>query len=568
MSQRVRKFHVLDVQTSFTDFEHERQTFVIPSPQRFNFARDIVDVWAAAERSGKRDGSLPALWWVDAQGRDHKFSFQALSELSRRVANVLTVPCGLSRGDKIIVILPRIPEWWHLNLACIRAGLILSPGTILLRAKDIFHRLKSSGAKCIVVDSHTVDFVDEVCRDCPELRCKVFVGSKRETSPGWLNFQEMVNKASDSFQTVDTMAAEPQSLFFTSGTTGAPKMTEHTHISQGLGHLNTARYMLMCGPSDLVWNVSDTGWAKSAYSSLYAPWLHGSCVIALGALKFDPVDTLKLLGRYPISHLCVPPTAMRVMVKEKLSDYKFLRLHHTVSAGEPVNPELVEEWKEGTGLDTYEAYGQTETTVLCVRPPCVEYKPGSMGKVAPGFDLQVVDEDAKPLPFGEEGHMAVRVKPNRPVGIFSRYVDDPDRMAAVFHGDFYLTGDRGYMDEEGYLWFVGRADDVIISAGYRIGPFEVESALLEHPAVLESAVVASPDKLRGQVVKAFVILTAQYQNADRQQLTKELQDHVKQVSAPYKYPRKIEFVMDLPKTISGKIRRVELREQEWRDGQM
>ncbi|KAK7507796.1 hypothetical protein BaRGS_00000761 [Batillaria attramentaria] len=551
VSHGVRCLNVLDVQSTYTDFEHERRTFKLEQPKYFNFARDVFDVWAAAEQTGQRDSSVPALWWVDVKGRDHKFSFDSLSKLSRRVASVLTGPCGLSRGDKIIVVLPRIPEWWMLNLACMRAGLVMSPGTIMLRAGDIRYRLNASGAKCIVVDSNTVDFVDQVDDDCPQLKCKVFVGEGNETRPGWLNFKELLSKASDSFQTVNSESTEPQSLFFTSGTTGPPKMTEHTHASYGLGHLITARYMWMCGPSDVMWNVSDTGWAKSAYSSLYSPWLHGTCVFAQESPAFDPQDMLKTLSRFPISHFCIPPTAMRVLVKEKLSDFKFQRLRHTVCGGEPVNPEMVEQWREGTGLDVYEAYGQTETTALCLRPPCVEYRPGSMGKAAPGFDIQVVDDAANPAPFGEEGMIAVRCHPQRPVGLFSRYVDDPERMASAFHGDFYLTGDRGYMDEDNYFWFVGRADDVIISAGYRIGPFEVESALLEHPGVLESAAVSSPDEVRGQVVKAFVVLTPAYQNADKEQLTKELQDH-------------IEFMSELPKTISGKIRRVELRDEEWK----
>ncbi|KAK7507797.1 hypothetical protein BaRGS_00000762 [Batillaria attramentaria] len=551
VSHGARCLNVLDVQSTFTDFEHERRTFKLEQPKYFNFARDVFDVWAAAEQNGQRDPSVPALWWVDVQGCDHKFSFNTLSQLSRRVANILTGPCGLSRGDRIIVILPRIPEWWILNLACMRAGIVLSAGTILLRAGDIRYRLTASGAKCIVVDSNTVDFVDQVDGDCPELKCKMFIGEGSETRPGWLNFKDLLSK------TVNTESSEPQTLFFTSGTTGPPKMTEHTHASYGLGHLITA--------SDIMWNVSDTGWAKSAYSSLYSPWLHGTCVFAQESPKFDPQDTLKTLTRYPISHFCVPPTAMRVLVKEKLSDYKFQRVRHTVCAGEPANPEMVEQWQAGTGLEIHEGYGQTETTILCVRPPCVEYRPGSMGKAAPGFDVQVVDEAANPAPVGEEGVIAVRCHPKRPVGLFSRYVDDPERMASVFHGDFFLTGDRGYVDEDNYFWFVGRADDVIISAGYRIGPFEVESALLEHPSVLESAVVSSPDEVRGQVVKAFVVLTPAYQNADKEQLTKELQDHVKEVAAPYKYPRKVEFVSELPKTISGKIRRVELRDEEWKD---
>ncbi|XP_070186257.1 acyl-coenzyme A synthetase ACSM3, mitochondrial-like [Littorina saxatilis] len=558
-----RSFSILDVQSTFSDYEKERRTFNLTVPQQYNFTRDVIDVWASAEQCGKRDTSVPALWWIDDKGAELKFSFQQLSELSCKVANLLTGPCQLTHGDRLILILPRIPEWWMLNLACIRAGIVMSPGTTLLRAKDIQHRLTASGANCIISDGSTVEFVDEVYEDCPDLRCRIFVGDPADTRPGWLNFNDMLIKASDTFQTIETAAAGTMSLFFTSGTTGGPKMTEHSHSSYGLGHLMTARYFLQVGPTDVMWNLSDTGWAKSAWSSLFAPWMHGACVFVQHTPKFDPLDMLKVLSKYPISHLCTPPTATRLLVKERLSEFKFPHLRRTLCAGEPVNPELMDAWKAGTGLEIYEGYGQTETTLLCARYPCIEYRPGSMGKASPGIDLQVVNEDGVPVEPGTEGMLGVRYRPHRPIGLFARYLGDPERTESVFRGDFYLTGDRAHMDKDGYIFFVGRDDDVISSSGYRIGPFEVESALIEHPAVLESAVVSSPDPERGEVVKAFIILTPAYENSDAEKLIMELQEHVKKVTAPYKYPRKIEFTKELPKTISGKIRRVELREREW-----
>ncbi|XP_076443412.1 acyl-coenzyme A synthetase ACSM3, mitochondrial-like [Babylonia areolata] len=559
-----RNVHSFGVQSAFMDYEHARNTFSLTVPEKFNFARDVLDVWAAADKTGKRDSSNPALWWIDDQGNEEKFSFQRLSDLSCRVANSLTGPCELSQGDRVIVILPRIPEWWILKLGCIRAGVVTSPGTTLLRAKDIKHRLLSSKAKCIFADDSTVEFVEEVCDESPDLKHKVYIGPSSETRPGWLNFGDLLSKASDSFDAADTKASETMTLFFTSGTTGNPKMAEHSHSSYGLGHLITARYMLLAEPKDVIWNMSDTGWAKCAWSSFFAPWLHGACIFTQHSARFDPVDTLKVLEKYPISKMCMPPTAARVIVKHGMVGFKPKNLGYTVSGGEPVNPELMEEWKKSTGMEIYEVYGQTETTLLCGRFRCLEYRPGSMGKAAPGVDLQVVDDKAIPVEPGKEGRIGVRCNPQRPVGLFSGYVDNPLKTQSVFQGDFYLTGDRGYLDEDGYLFFVARDDDVITSSGYRVGPFEVESALIEHPAVLESAVVSSPDPIRGEMVKAFVTLTPAYKSCDPKQLTAELQEHVKNVTAPYKYPRKIEFVKDLPKTISGKIRRVELREKEWK----
>ncbi|XP_033741246.1 acyl-coenzyme A synthetase ACSM3, mitochondrial-like [Pecten maximus] len=557
-----------DTPERFEDYEWHRKWMESESkkenlPEYYNFARDAIDRWAALEQTGVRQLSNPALWITNDDGEDQTWSFQDLSILSKRTANVLIHKCGLDPGDKLILILPRVPEWWFVNIAAIRAGLILSAGTVLLRPNDIKHRVQLSGAKCIIADRLSVDNIDKIADQCPSLKSKVFVGSKSETRPGWLNFEDVLSKASDEFQTVNSKFDDPMTVFFTSGTTGTPKMAQHTHGSYGYGNIITARYFLQSTEHDVVWNMSDTGWAKSAWSSLFAPWLRGSCVFAHHTDKFDPELTLKILDTKPaISVFCAAPTAVRFLVQQALSQYKHGKLH-CVSAGEPLNPELLEEWKSGTGLDLYEGYGQTETTFLCGTYPIMENRPGSMGKAAPGIDLRIVDDEGVELPPNTEGNIGINTNNYRPIGLFSGYVGDPDRTASVFQGGYYLTGDRAKIDEDGYVWFIGRADDVILTSGYRIGPFEVESALIEHPSVLESAVVSSPDPVRGEVVKAFVTLTSEYQTADRNKLTKELQDHVKTVTAPYKYPRKIEFVDQLPKTVSGKIRRVELRGKEW-----
>ena len=338
-------------------------------------------------------------------------------------------------------------------------------------------------------------------------------------------------------------------------------MTVHTNASYGIGHIITGKFWLDLKPGDLHWNLSDTGWAKAAWSSIFGPWNMGAAVFVQHSVgKFGPKETLKLLEKYPITTLCGPPTAYRLFVLDDLKKYNFASLRHCVAAGEPLNPEVIEVWKKATGTTIRDGYGQTESVLMVATFPCLDVKFGSMGKPSPGFYVSVIDEDANEVEANQEGDIAVRIKPERPVGLFKEYYNDPERTQASIRGDWYLTGDRAYKDEDDYFWFVGRADDVIISSGYRIGPFEVESALVEHPAVAESAVVASPHEMRGEVVKAFIILAPGYQGSD--DLVKDIQNYVKSNTAPYKYPREIEFVEELPKTISGKIRRVELRDQE------
>ncbi|XP_060575543.1 acyl-coenzyme A synthetase ACSM3, mitochondrial-like isoform X2 [Ruditapes philippinarum] len=543
------------------NYEHEKKNFKLKAPTHYNFARDVVDKWAEKEMTGER-GNNPAFWWVDDSGNELKWSYRDVSYQSKLVANVLKEACKLETNDVVIVILPRIPQWWAINVGAIRAGIILSPGTTLLRSSDIKYRINASNAKCVITNAECAGHVDEVAEYCPSLQSKIIVGEGQVRS-GWQNYEELVRKSTDNFQCVNSKSDDPMTVFFTSGTTGAPKMTEHSHSSYGLGHLITARYFLELSTNDVLWNLSDTGWAKCAWSSLFSPWIAGACVFVQDSPKFDPQQALQTLNRYPVSHFCAPPTAVRFFVKSDMSQFHSTTLRHCLSAGEPVNPELLEEWEEGTGLKLYEGYGQTETTFLCGTYKGIEQRPGSMGKAAPGYELQIVNDEGKVLPRGKEGNIGILCKPEKPCGLFTKYIDDEERMRSVFVGDYYLTGDRAYMDDDDYVWFVGRADDVIISSGYRIGPFEVESALLEHPAVLESAVVSSPDYNRGEVVKAFVTLTEPFKMADKEQLAKELQEHAKQVTAPYKYPRKIEFVDTLPKTVSGKIRRVELRNKEW-----
>jgi acetyl-CoA synthetase/medium-chain acyl-CoA synthetase len=377
---------------------------------------------------------------------------------------------------------------------------------------------------------------------------------------GWVDYLKGRERAS-AYPGERAPSDSPALIYFTSGTTGPPKMVLHTQTSYPLAHLITGRYWLDLRQGDLHWNLSDTGWAKAAWSSLFGPWNMGAAVFTYhGKGRFDPLLTLEILKRYPVTTFCGPPTSYRMMVKEGYDRIGFRTLRHFASAGEPLNPEVIELWREKTGVAIYDGYGQTETVNVIANLRCLPIRPGSMGVPVPGFEADVVDEGGEPVRPDEEGDIALKVRPVRPLGLFKEYLGNPEATAGAYRGDWYITGDRAVRDKDGYFWFVGRADDVIISSGYRIGPFEIESVLIEHPAVEESAVVASPDEVRGEVVKAFVVLTEGH--APSEALVKELQDFVKEHTAPYKYPRKVEFVRELPKTISGKIKRKELKLRE------
>ena len=452
----------------------------------------------------------------------------------------------------MLVLLSREIAWWEIMLGCTAIGAIASPGTTQLTPKDIAYRRAAADARCVIACPEIARRVEEALGDDPIAR--IHIGGPRA---GGTDYGSAGAPAIADF--ADTAFDEDALCYFTSGTTGMPKMTIHG-AGYPLAHEITGRYWLGLGPGDLHWNLSDTGWAKAAWSSLYAPWLMGAAIFVHHSHGFDPVATMDLLEAYPITTLCAPPTAYRMFVRANLAGRRFPALRHCVSAGEPLNPEVIELWKAATGLDIHDGYGQTETVMLgCNRPGAA--RQGAMGRPAPAFRLAVIDEAGNECPTGTEGDIALRVAEGRPPGLFTGYRGDPQRTQSVFRDGWYLTGDRAFVDEDGFFWFVGRADDVILSSGYRIGPFEVESALFEHPAVAESAVVASPDETRGEVVKAYVVLAKGHEPSD--ELVKRLQDHVKATTAPYKYPRRIAFVESLPKTVSGKIRRKELRDAEW-----
>ena len=535
------EYNMQDYQETYSTFQWER-------PEQYNFARDVIDRW---------DRAMPALLWVDDGGAEITRTFGDISEASRRLCNVL-VGAGVRTGDTVVVMLPRVIPWWETFTATLRMGAVISPGTVQLSEKDLEYRINAAAATCVVTDSANAAKVDAVLGRCPTLAARIITDGRRE---GWIDYRQALDAASPVFETVDTGADDEAICYFTSGTTGYPKMCIHTH-SYAIGHQITGELWLDLKPEDLHWNVSDTGWGKAAYSSYFGPWLCGTTLFIHHTSGFNPQQTLELLAKYPVTTFCGAPTIYRMLVLEDLDHYEFKTLRHCTGAGEPLNPEIIETWKKATSLTIRDGYGQTESVILCASFPCIEPRPGSMGMPAPGIDLQVIDDEGQIVEADKEGDIAVRISPQPPQGFFREYRNDPERTAATRRGDWYVTGDRAYRDEDGYFWFVSRADDVILSAGYRIGPFEVESALIEHPAVAESAVVSSPDETRGEVVKAFVVLAPDHEPSG--DLKRELQEHVKGVTAPYKYPRRIDFVGALPKTVSGKIRRVELRACEWR----
>ncbi|HUU75706.1 MAG TPA: AMP-binding protein, partial [Methanoregulaceae archaeon] len=502
-----------------------------------------------------------AMLWVNQQGEEKRYSFRDLKTGSDLAAQLLH-DSGILKGDRVFIMLPRIPEWWILVVALIKLGAVYTPAPTLLTPHDISYRLRTGGFALVITDSENAHKVQEAVREeSQKTKCIVVDGEM----PGWISYPGKIvpvsskSQAEGDIPVVKTKSSDPLLIFFTSGTTGNPKMVLHDH-SYPLGHIVTARIWQDLKPSDLHFTISDTGWAKSAWGNLFGQWIEGAAVFVYDIRgKFDPAEIPPLLEKYAITTFCCPPTIYRMLILLDLEQYNLSRLRHCVSAGEPLNPEVIRIWKEKTGLFIYEGYGQTET-VLCVGAfPGRECPPGSMGKPAPGWRIELHDKHGRPVDVNREGRIAISLDP-RPVGLFSGYIENESANRKSFVKGWYYTDDKAAMDEEGNFWFIGRDDDVIKASGYRIGPFEVESALLEHPAIAEAAVVGSPDPIRGLIVKAFVVLKPGFRPSDR--LVTDLQEHVKKVTAPYKYPRAIEFVDSLPKTHSGKIRRNELRERE------
>lgn len=544
--------------TQFKSYEDFVANFRVKVPEHFNFAYDVVDAWAA------QAPEKIALVWCDDKGASANFTFAEMKKYSDKAANLFR-SLGIRKGDRVMLILKRRYEYWFSILALHKLGAIAIPATHLLKKKDIVYRNQSAGVKMIVAvaEPEIMAEIDAAQAESPTLQYKLAVGGERS---GWLSFDRGLAEAAEEF--VKPPAAElPQNddimlLYFTSGTTGYPKMVRHNFVYP-LGHITTALFWQSIRDNGLHLTVAETGWAKAAWGKLYGQWLAGAAIFVYDFDRFIPRDLLEMIVRYKVKTFCAPPTVYRYLIKENLSQYDLSSLEYCVVAGEPLNPEVYNQFLKQTGLKLREGYGQTELTVVLATFPWMEPKPGSMGKPAAGYDIDIIDiydENGRSCEVGEIGEIVIRTDRQKPVGMFDGYYNDPERTRGVWHDGLYHTGDTAWRDEDGYFWFVGRTDDVIKSSGYRIGPFEVESALLEHPAVLECAVTGVPDPIRGQVVKATIVLTKGYQPGEA--LKQELQEHVKRVTAPYKYPRIIEFAAELPKTISGKIRRVEIREHD------
>jgi acetyl-CoA synthetase len=536
----------------FSSYEDFHENFRIKIPPRFNFAYDVVDAIAA------RTPDKTALVWCNDQGAEASFSFGQMKYWSDKTANFLR-SAGIKKGDPVMLILKRRYEFWFVSLALHKLGAICIPATHMLTKKDIVYRANAASIKMIisVADPAIMQQVDAAQEEAPTLQVKAAVG---EAAPGWLDFTAAVEQASPVFARPhgadEATNKDIFLLYFTSGTTGMPKMVRH-NFTYPLGHILTAKYWQTVQDGGLHFTLADTGWAKAAWGKIYGQWLCECAVFAYDMDKFVPKNVLDAIARHKVTSFCAPPTVFRYLIKEDLSCFDFSSLHACEVAGEPLNPEVYNQFLSKTGLALKEGFGQTETVVLVANWPWLTPKPGSMGKPAPGFDIDIIDENGAACDAGQEGQIVIRVGKRTPAGMFDGYYRDAALTRSVWHDGVYYTGDVAYKDEDGYFWFVGRADDCFKSSGYRIGPFEVESALLEHPAVLECAVTGVPDADRGQVIKATVVLIKGATPGDA--MVKELQEHVKRVTAPYKYPRIIEFVAELPKTISGKIRRVQIR---------
>jgi acyl-coenzyme A synthetase/AMP-(fatty) acid ligase len=526
------------------DYASTYASFSWDTPERFNFGRDVIDRFAAEDRN--------ALIWLGVGGEEASFTFSDLSRLSDRFANVAR-ELGIERGDRVMVLMGKVPQWHVVLIGLLKVGAVAIPCADQLRAHDLEFRAEHSGSVAIVSGAGGVEAVEEIRDKVSTVRRYLYVGGERE---GWDSYDALMAEASEEFETEDTAADDPAYMLYTSGTTKNPKGVLHTH---GYTHAKRmeAYYWLDLQESDRLWCTAGTGWAKSIWNVFLGPWSLG-VEIFMHEGGFDPQERLRLIERYGITVLCQAPTEYRLVAKSpELAEADLSSIRHAVSAGEPLNPEVIQRWKEAQGITVYDGYGQTENTLLVGNFPGLEVRPGSMGKPSPGCDVRIIDEAGEECPAGEPGDIALA---GRIPALFKEYWKQPEETEAVFRNGYYITGDRATKDDEGYFWFMSRADDVILSAGYRIGPFEVESALIEHPAVVESAVVAAPDEDRGSIVKAYVVLASGYEPSD--ELVKDIQDHCKRVTAPYKYPRAVEFTDELPKTASGKIRRVELRQRE------
>ena len=538
--------------TVFTSQEDYIRNFRIRVPADFNFAYDVVDAYAAEEPDKK------ALLWTDDRGGEIQFTFADMKRETDRTASYFQ-SLGIGRGDMVMLILKRRYEFWFSILALHKLGAVAIPATHLLTRKDVVYRCNMAGIKAIVAAGEPV-ITGHIAAAMPESpTTKLLISVGPEVPEGFLDFHEGIRHAAPFVrpQHVNTND-DIMLMYFTSGTTGEPKMVAHD-FTYPLGHISTGCFWHNLHEGSLHLTIADTGWAKAAWGKLYGQWLAGANIFVYDHEKFTPADILRKIGQYRITSLCAPHTIYRFLIREDLSKYDLSSLEYCTTAGEALNGAVYDTFKRLTGVRLMEGFGQTETTLTLATFPWMEPKPGSMGVPNPQYDIDLLTPDGRSAEDGEQGQIVIRTDRGKPLGLFKEYYLNDGMMHEVWHDGVYYTGDVAWRDEDGYFWFVGRADDVIKSSGYRIGPFEVESALMTHPAVVECAITGVPDEIRGQVVKATIILGDKYRPRAGEELIRELQDHVKQITAPYKYPRIIEFVDELPKTISGKIRRKAIR---------
>lgn len=538
------------VKPEFDSLDDFLKNFKIIVPENFNFAYDIVDEYARIEPS------KIALVWANDQGEHINFTYTELKEKTDATASYFQT-LGIGHGDKVMLILKRRYEFWFACLALHKIGAIAIPATHLLTDKDIIYRCNAATIKAIVSvgEEVVIEHIEKALSGCPSVEQLVSVGPVFPDS--WGNLQQGITDAPKFVKPVQpTKNEDLLFLYFTSGTTGNPKMVAHDY-TYPLAHISTAVFWHNVEENGRHLTIADTGWAKAVWGKLYGQMLAGCSVFVYDHQKFVPAEMLDVISKYKVTSFCAPPTIFRFLIREDFSNYDLSALKYCTTAGEALNPNVYETFYERTGIHLMEAFGQTETTVQLGTFPWMKPKPGSMGIPSPQFDVDLLRPDGTKCEDGEQGQIVIRLGEALPVGLFKGYYRDEERTNETWHDGIYYTGDMAWRDEDGYFWFVGRADDVIKSSGYRIGPFEVESALMTHPAVVECAVTGAPDEIRGQVVKATIVLAKDYIPSD--ELALEIQEHVKKVTAPYKYPRIIDFVEALPKTISGKIRRVEIR---------
>ncbi|MBO4452382.1 MAG: AMP-binding protein [Clostridia bacterium] len=524
----------------------------IKCADNFNFGYDVVDALAAKIPSKR------AMMWVGNDGEEREFTFADISKMSNKAANYFTM-LGIKKGDRVMLVLKRHWQFWISIIALHKIGAVAVPATNQLVEHDFEYRFNAGEISAIVCtgDGITAEEAEKAASRCPSVKLKIMAHGKRD---GWEDFDESFVRFSSTFKRVQTGKDDHSIMFFTSGTTGYPKLAMHS-FTYPLGHIVTARWWHCVDPDGIHFTVADTGWGKALWGKLYGQWLCEGAVFVYDFDRFDAEKLLPLFAKYHITTFCAPPTIYRFLIRQDISRFDLSSLKHATIAGEALNPEVFNRFYEATGLKLMESFGQTETTLTIGNLFGAEPKPGSMGKPNPAYNVDIIREDGTSAPIGETGEIVIRFDENDPpMGLFQGYYKDPEATYATMNNGVYHTGDTAWRDEDGYFWYVGRVDDVIKSSGYRIGPFEIESVIMELPYVLECAITGVPDETRGQIVKATVVLTKGKEPSD--ELVKEIQNYVKTHTAPYKYPRKVEFAQSLPKTISGKIRRAEIRKED------